>query len=84
MSACLSVSPIRRVELWSLPRRKRAESPSSPFIGTWRAILASPGGELPFTLRVRADAAVLSAVAVNGDEQAAFQILSRVDLPNRH
>jgi thiol-disulfide isomerase/thioredoxin len=34
--------------------------------GTWRAVLASPGGELPFTLRVAGG----RAVVVNGAEQA--------------
>src|SRR5437763_10701652 len=32
--------------------------------GTWRAALASPGGELPFTLRIDQN----SAVIVNGSE----------------
>jgi thiol-disulfide isomerase/thioredoxin len=37
--------------------------------GTWRAVLTSPGGELPFTLRFVSRGAVLSAVIVNGSER---------------
>jgi thiol-disulfide isomerase/thioredoxin len=35
--------------------------------GTWRAVLTSPGGELPFTLRIDRN---LHAVIINGPEQA--------------
>lgn len=49
-----------------------SEAPPSAFAGTWRAVLASPGGELPFNLRISAEGSKLSAVAVNGLEQAAF------------
>ena len=38
--------------------------------GTWRAVLTSPGGELPFTLRIARDGAALRAVIVNGAERA--------------
>lgn len=47
-------------------------SPGSLLVGTWRAVLASPGGELPFTLRVEEGAGGLSAVALNGEERARF------------
>ena len=40
--------------------------------GDWRAVLASPGGELPFTLTVEDDGGWLRAVAQNGDERAPF------------
>lgn len=49
-----------------------SEAPPSAFAGTWRGVLASPGGELPFTLRISAEGSKLSAVAVNGLERAAF------------
>ncbi|MDX1501803.1 MAG: TlpA disulfide reductase family protein [Thermoanaerobaculia bacterium] len=41
--------------------------------GEWRAVLGSPGGELPFTLRIetRPDGR-FAAVAVNGAEEAPF------------
>ncbi|MCH9647102.1 MAG: TlpA family protein disulfide reductase [Deltaproteobacteria bacterium] len=37
--------------------------------GDWRAVLASPGGDLPFTLRVGLGEAGLSAVAITGEEE---------------
>lgn len=40
--------------------------------GTWRAALESPGGELPFLLRISESVGQLSAVAVNGEEEAPF------------
>jgi thiol-disulfide isomerase/thioredoxin len=43
---------------------------SGAFVGDWRAVLASPGGELPFTLRIAAQADALSAHALNGAERA--------------
>src|SRR5687767_4857838 len=53
---------------------------SSPpqFAGSWRAVLASPGGELPFTLRIAREGATLTAHALNGAEQAAADSV-RVD-----
>ena len=41
-------------------------------VGTWRAELASPGGPLPFTLRIYPRGDGLAAVAVNGEEEAPF------------
>ena len=38
--------------------------------GTWRGVLTSPGGELPFALRITRRGDGLSAVVVNGAEQA--------------
>lgn len=43
-----------------------------PIAGLWRAVLASPGGELPFTLRIDDQDGTLTAVAVNGAEEAPF------------
>ena len=54
-----------------------AQAPS-PFAGSWRAVLASPGGDLPFTLRISARGEGLAAHAVNGAEQAAADSV-RVD-----
>jgi thiol-disulfide isomerase/thioredoxin len=54
-----------------------AQAPS-PFAGKWRAVLASPGGDLPFTLRISARGDGLAAHAVNGAEQAAADTV-RVD-----
>jgi Peroxiredoxin len=47
-----------------------AEQPKLAIEGTWRAVLTSPGGELPFTLRVNRLGDVLGAVIVNGAERA--------------
>lgn len=44
--------------------------PESPLVGSWRAVLLSPGGELPFTLEITQTDGKLSAVAVNGSERA--------------
>lgn len=41
-------------------------------VGDWRAVLDSPGGELPFTLTVENDGGWLRAVAQNGEERAPF------------
>ena len=41
-------------------------------VGTWRAELDSPGGPLPFTLRIYEEDGQLAAVAVNGEEEAPF------------
>lgn len=47
--------------------------------GQWRAVLESPGGELPFGLRIEErDAGKLIAVAVNGDEVLPFET-ARID-----
>ncbi len=40
--------------------------------GTWRAVLASPGGELPFRLEIERDGESYRAAAVNGEERAPF------------
>ena len=46
------------------------DAPSA--VGTWRATLASPGGPLPFGLRIDGEPASLHAVAINGPEQVEF------------
>ncbi|MEM7051809.1 MAG: TlpA disulfide reductase family protein [Acidobacteriota bacterium] len=40
----------------------------SPLIGDWRAVLTSPGGELPFTLRISQVGEAFEAQAINGSE----------------
>lgn len=49
-----------------------AEDAAATLAGTWRAVLTSPGGELPFTLSIVEDGGSWSAVARNGDEEAPF------------
>jgi thiol-disulfide isomerase/thioredoxin len=41
-----------------------------PIEGNWRAVLTSPGGELPFTLRIVREGSALRGIIVNGPEQA--------------
>jgi len=46
---------------------------NSGLAGTWRAVLDSPGGELPFTIEVSQDFEGASpAVVINGDERLPF------------
>lgn len=49
-----------------------ADLEPADLVGDWRAVLASPGGELPFTLTVEDDGGWLRAVAINGEERAPF------------
>ncbi|MEM7351419.1 MAG: TlpA disulfide reductase family protein [Acidobacteriota bacterium] len=45
--------------------------------GVWRAVLASPGGELPFTLRIEPEAGGLKAIAENGPEEVPFSSIEQ-------
>jgi thiol-disulfide isomerase/thioredoxin len=58
-----------------LPTTAFAGPPAPGFVGTWRATLTLPGGELPFTLRVDEKSGGLSAVAINGEEEARFDLV---------
>ena len=42
---------LQTLALVALAATATAQAPSQ-FAGSWRAVLASPGGELPFTLRI--------------------------------
>lgn len=53
------------------------EKTSAALTGPWRAVLLSPGGDLPFALEFTDDAGKLSAVAVSGGERVPF---SHVDI----
>ncbi len=60
------------------PSTDSPEPAAEPSIaGLWRAVLASPGGELPFTLRVDDAGDALTAVAVNGAEEVPFSRVER-------
>jgi thiol-disulfide isomerase/thioredoxin len=65
VSALFACAPTEQATGNSTPRGGR-------LLGTWRAVLASPGGELPFTLEIAEIAGELSAVAISGDERAPF------------
>jgi len=58
----------------------QAPPPAPDLSGSWRAVLASPGGELPFVLRFSREAGELTATIVNGVEELP---LSRVELKGR-
>jgi thiol-disulfide isomerase/thioredoxin len=45
--------------------------------GVWRATLLSPGGELPFTLNISESGGILSAVAMNDEEEIPFSTVER-------
>ena len=47
-------------------------NPPVDLSGEWRAVLSSPGGELPFTLEITHDGETYSAHAINGEERAPF------------
>ncbi|MEM7482612.1 MAG: TlpA disulfide reductase family protein [Acidobacteriota bacterium] len=72
--------PLLSLTCFSLLAACAAPSPSPAplpdLVGDWRAVLASPGGELPFTLRVRQEGDGLTAVAVNGREEAPFSAVA--------
>jgi thiol-disulfide isomerase/thioredoxin len=46
-------------------------------VGQWRAVLMSPGGDLPFTLEIADDGGALRGAVLNGDERA---LLSGIDV----
>ena len=53
-------------------------SNSMSLTGTWRAVLESPGGELPFALEiVESDDGTIKAHAINGEERISFSSVVR-------
>lgn len=52
-------------------------SAAGAFAGSWRAVLLSPGGDLPFALEISEQEGQVSAVAVSGGERVPF---SHVDI----
>lgn len=65
-----SFPPLLLVLLALLLAGCQGELRSADVVGDWRAVLASPGGELPFTLRVEDTGDWLRAVVINGEERA--------------
>ncbi|MEM6573353.1 MAG: TlpA disulfide reductase family protein [Pseudomonadota bacterium] len=60
----------------SAPREAEGEAPAGTTIaGSWRAVLSSPGGELPFELVIGDDQA--SGYVLNGEEQVPFGTVVR-------
>lgn len=63
-----------------LPLAGCSEPPAAPvadLAGDWRAVLDSPGGSLPFLLRVRRSGEEYRAAAINGSEEAPFSSVRR-------
>ena len=65
----------------SAPEPKPAPAAHTPtrtpaFEGTWRATLASPGGELPFEIHIHDREGTLKATARNGTETVEFSSVS--------
>ena len=55
-----------------------SRSPAAASIdGTWRVVLDSPGGDLPFSLRIATSGDRTMAVAFNGDEEVPFSSVER-------
>ncbi len=53
------------------------DPPAADLLGSWRGVLASPGGELPFSLRLDHDGPRLRAVIENGSEEAPITRVER-------
>lgn len=63
------------------PREPIPETPQEILIGVWRGVLVSPGGELPFGLRITRGDGVLAGEIENGQEEAP---LSGVSIDGHH
>lgn len=66
--------------LWTDPNvaaKGRLDDPDVSVAGIWRATLLSPGGELPFYLRIEERAEGLSAVVRNGEEELPLSSVER-------
>ena len=61
------------------PRAPNTGRTAASLPGSWRAVLGSPGGELPFELRIRETDGELSAAAINGEEEAPFSSVTVED-----
>lgn len=63
------------------PAAQEPAEPTAPpadiLVGTWRAVLGSPGGELPLTFEIWEQDGSLEGVMINGPEQAPFSHISR-------
>ena len=64
----LGPSALSLLALLILPSCTKDYAPTLP--GLWRATLASPGGDLPFGLRIEKGPAGLRAIVINGPEEA--------------
>lgn len=81
MHRATTAFPALVLALACAPQAEVGEGVSADLTGSWRAVLESPGGELPFGLDISASAGELVAVAVNGEERAPF---SSVEVDGRN
>lgn len=66
--------------LWTDPNeaaKARVDEPDHSVAGIWRATLLSPGGELPFYLRIEESGEGLSAVVRNDEEELPLSSVTR-------
>ncbi len=54
------------------PAEEALEPTADDLVGSWRAVLASPGGELPFGLEIERERHGLRGFAINGEERLPF------------
>ncbi len=72
----LRVVPLLLVLACSPTAEQSETAAAEPLVGSWRAVLSSPGGELPFGLEVRREGEGFAGIATNGDEQLPFSDVS--------
>lgn len=73
MTACGGPTPVPEPKLAPpAPSSHEPDRDDASPVGTWRATLASPGGPLPFGLRIDGESGSLHAVALNGPEEVEF------------
>jgi thiol-disulfide isomerase/thioredoxin len=81
MLARRRLTPLLLVLLLAPAGCRLATSEPADLAGSWRAVLGSPGGELPFTLRITREGEALRATIGNGSEAAP---VSSVERHGRH
>ncbi len=75
----MGLAAVVAVLLACTPAGREADTEPPAFdrlVGSWRAVLLSPGGELPFALEIAEVGDELSAVAISGEERAPFSKVS--------
>ncbi|MEM9593177.1 MAG: TlpA disulfide reductase family protein [Acidobacteriota bacterium] len=74
---CSLLLSLATVLLFSGCAEQDPERAAVQLVGTWRAVLESPGGDLPFLLRIDDDGPRLRGVVVNGSEEALITAVER-------
>jgi len=68
----LSLSLLLTVLLGCAPTDSSTSNAPQGLEGSWRAVLLSPGGDLPFAMEITLDGGAFSGVVVNGTEESPF------------